>query len=143
MKKRIRFGIVVGIAVVILALAGYGGLKLRAANSLPGSNCTSSGNAVITVTIAHGKVSSTLNTFSPGICLRFLVHNSDSSAYDFLIKNPTNNSLLAAATNIAAGQTAQLDYSFADAPSWTPINLVCTQTGQSTAISTEQVYLSK
>lgn len=144
MKKRIRFGIVLGIAVVLIALAAYGGTRyMQAASTLPGSNCKSSGDAVVTITIAHGKLSSSLDTFSPGICFRFLVHNSDSSAYDFLIKDQTGNTLFAASTNIASGQTAQLDYSFSDAPSWTPVNLVCTQTGQSAVVSTEQVYLSR
>lgn len=144
MKKRIRFGIVLGIAVVLIALAGYGGSRfLHAASTLPGSNCSSSGDAVVNVTIAHGKITSSLSTFSPGICFRFLVQNKDSNAYDFLIKDQSGNTLFAASTNIASGQTAQLDYSFADAPSWTPVNFVCTQAGQSSAVSTEQVYLSR
>lgn len=144
MKKRIRFGVVLGIAVVLIALAAYGGSRyLRAASTLPGSNCVSSEDAVVTITISHGKISSSLDTFSPGVCFRFLVHNTDASAYDFLIKDQTGNTLLAASTNIASGQTARLDYSFANAPSWTPVDLVCTQTGQSAAVSTEHVYLSR
>src|SRR5690242_2929158 len=94
MKKRIRFGIVLGIAVVLIALAGYGGSRyLHAASPLPGSNCKSSGDAVVNVTIAHGKITSSLSTFSPGICFRFLVQNKDSSVYDFLIKDQTGNTL--------------------------------------------------
>ena len=145
MKKRLKFSIVVGIALVLLAIAGVvGGSKfLHAASALPGSNCTASGEAIVNVTIARGTITTSLDSISPGICFRFLIQNKDHQAYDFLFKQPGGNTVLAASTNIAPGQTASLDYVFADAPSGTVVNLVYTPTGQQNALATYQIYLAR
>lgn len=145
MQKHLKFGIVIGVLVVLLAIVGIFGSSrfLQASSTLPGSNCTASGNAVINVTLAKGKITPSLDSISPQICFRFLIENKGSDSYDFLIKEPGTGTVLAASTNIGAGQTASLDYMFADSPSGTPVNLVYTLSGQKTALATYQVYLAR
>jgi len=145
MQKRLKFGLVIGVLVVFLALVGIFGSSrlLRASSTFPGSNCTASGNAVVNVTLETGKISTSLDSISPQICFRFLIENKGSNAYDFLIKEPGTGTVLAASTNIGTGQTASLDYMFADSPSGTPVNLVYTQTDQKTALATYQIYLAR
>ncbi|HEY1354430.1 MAG TPA: hypothetical protein VGF67_32875 [Ktedonobacteraceae bacterium] len=145
MQKRFRFGIALGTFVVLLALVGIFGSSrlLQAANTLPGSNCTASGNAVVNVTLTRGKIATSLDSISPQICFRFLIENKGAAAYDFLIKEPGTGTVLAASTNIGAGRSTSLDYMFADSPSGTLVNLVYTLSGQQTTLVTYQVYLAR
>lgn len=144
MKKRLRFGLVIGAVVVVLAIAGFAGGRhlIGAASTLPGDNCTA-GAAVVSVTIESGKITSSLASFSPQICYSFAVTNNDKQAYDFLIEDPGSNTVLAAITNIAAGQTGSVAYSFAPATSQTPVNFVYTATGSQTPLGTQQLFLSQ
>lgn len=145
MQKHLRFAIAIGILIMLLALVGIFGSSrlLQASSTLPGSNCTASGNAVVNVTLAKGKITTSLDSISPLICFRFLIENKGSASYDFLIKESGTGTVLAAATNIGAGQTVSLDYMFADSPSGTPVNLAYTQSGQKTALATYQIYLAR
>jgi hypothetical protein len=145
MQKRFRFVIVIGILVVLVAIIGIFGSSrlLQASSTLPGSNCTASGNAVVNVTLSRGKIATSLDSISPQICFRFLIQNKGAAAYDFLIKEPGTGTVLAASTNISTGQTASLDYMFADSPSGTLVNLVYTLSGQPAVLVTYQVYLAR
>lgn len=145
MRKRFRFGIALAVLVVLLAIVGiFGGSRLlQASSTLPGSNCSASGNAVVNVTLSRGKIATSLDSISPQICFRFLIQNKGASAYDFLIKEPGTGTILAASTNISSGQTASLDYMFADSPSGTLVNLVSTLSGQQSGQVTYQVYLAR
>ncbi len=146
MKKRLRFGLVIGAVVVVLAIVGFVGVHriTQAASTLPGANCTASGNTVVDVTISNGAISSSLVSFSPGICYTFSVTNNDQKAYDFLIEQPgASSSVLTSITDIDAGKTGTVDYSFASALTDTPVNFVYTATGQQTPISTKQFFLAQ
>src|SRR5260370_14985681 len=91
MKKRVRFGIVLGFMLVMLLAAGFMGASkfLYAATNPPGANCTSVPDAEVDVVIDHGKISNALDSFAPGICFRFVITNNDAQAYDFMIRVPT------------------------------------------------------
>lgn len=145
MHKHLKLGLVVGLAIVLIAGFGLtGGARfMHSATTPPGSNCISSPDAVVNVTLAKGSVTSSLNTFSPGICFRFLITNTDQNMYDFLITQANGDGVLATASAISRGKTVRLDYVFAEAPSWTPVNFVCALSGQQKPISTEEVYLAK
>jgi hypothetical protein len=145
MQKRFRFSIAIGILVVLLAIVGIFGSSrfLHASSTLPGSNCTASGNAVVNVTLTRGKIATSLDSISPLICFRFLIQNKGAAAYDFLIKESGTGTVLAASTGIDAGQTVSLDYMFADSPSGTLVNLVYTLSGQQRVLVTYQVYLAR
>lgn len=145
MRTHLRPGLIVGIAILLIAGFGLiGGTRfMHSATTPPGSNCISSSDAVVNVTLAKGSVTSSLNTFSPGICFRFLIANTDQNVYDFLITQPNGGEVLATASTISHGQTVRLDYTFAEAPSWTPVDFVCALSGQQKPISTEEVYLAK
>lgn len=145
MQKRFRLALALGIFIVLLAIVGIFGSSrlLQASSTLPGSNCTASGYAVVNVTLTRGKIATSLDSISPQICFRFLIENKGSSTYDFLIKEPGTGTVLAASTHIDAGQTASLDYMFADSPSGTLVNLVYTLSGQQTVLVTYQVYLAR
>jgi hypothetical protein len=145
MHKHLKLGLVVGLAIVLIAGFGLiGGTKfMHSATTPPGSNCISSPDAVVNVTLSKGSLVSSLDTFSPGICFRFLITNTDQNVYDFLIMQPNGGEVLATARTISHGQTVRLDYAFAEAPSWTPVDFVCAFSGQQKPISTEEVYLAK
>lgn len=145
MKKRFRFGLVIGLVVALLAVVGFVGAHqlISAASSPPGSNCTGSDNAIVNVTISEGKISSSLASISPDICFRFLITNNDKEAHDFLIKQPGDSTVLAAVSNITPGQTETLDYTFADALTGTPIDLSYAPAGQQTPLTTYKIYLAR
>ncbi|HEX7734817.1 MAG TPA: hypothetical protein VF458_08135 [Ktedonobacteraceae bacterium] len=144
MQKRLRFGLVIGVVVVVLAIGGFFGGRafIRADSNLPGSNCTANG-AYVTVAISNAKIESSLASFSPGDCYGFIITNNDKQAHDFLIEQPGSNTVLAAATNIAAGGQATVDYQFAPANSETPVNLVYSAAGDPTPLGTEQLFLAQ
>lgn len=145
MKKRLRFGLVIGAVVLVLAIAAFAGLhsRINAASSLPGSNCDA-GDAFVNITLANGKITSSLASFSPQICYGFSVTNNGKQAYDFLIESAENSgTVLAAISNIAAGQTANVDYKFAPATTDTPVNLIYTATGDQTPLGTQQLFLAE
>jgi len=145
MKKRLRFGLVIGAIVVVLLIGAVLGSRsfLHADSNLPGDNCQANG-AYVTVTIAHGTINSSLSSFSPGVCYGFIITNNEAQARDFLIEQPDGNKVLAAVINIDAGGKATLDYQFAPATSETPINLVYSAAGDRTPLGTEQLsWLSR
>lgn len=144
MKKRLRFGLVIGVVVVVLAVAGILGSHrfTSAASELPGSNCTADA-AFVTISITDGRITSSLASFSPQVCYGFTITNNDKQAYNFLIEEPGTNTVLASATNIAPGQSGSVDYQFAPATSQTPVNLVYTSTDDQTPIGTKQLFLAQ
>ncbi|HEY0754698.1 MAG TPA: hypothetical protein VGD98_12100 [Ktedonobacteraceae bacterium] len=144
MNKRLRFGLVIGAVIVVLAIiATIGGRTLLHADSgLPADNCTADA-AFVNITINNGHISSSISSFSPGVCYGFIVTNSDKQAYDFLIVQPGSNTVLAAATNIASGGSGTVDYKFAVVTSETPINITYTAPGDKTPLGTEQLFLAQ
>jgi hypothetical protein len=144
MKKRFKFGIIVGIVLVCVLLIGYGSTKLiRAATTIPGSNCTASGDAVVNVTITEDTITSSLSSISPDVCFQFLITNHGKQAYDLLIKQAGSDNILAGISDLAAGQTKSLDYQFADAQTGTAINVSDTLTGQQATLNTHAFYLER
>jgi hypothetical protein len=144
MQKRLRFGLVIGAVVVVLVIVAFAGQHalLRADSNLPGSNCTG-GTAFVDITIENGKLASSLASFSPSLCYTFTITNNDQKAYDFLIKDPGNNTILAAVTNVAAGDKGTVDYQFAPATSETPIDLIYTAPGTTDALGSAHLFLAQ
>jgi hypothetical protein len=150
MKKRVRFGIILGFLLVMLAAAGFFGASrfLRASTNPPGANCVSVPETEIDVVISHGKIGSMRNAFAPDICFRFMITNNDAQAYDFMIRVPTtgdraHSTILAEVDNIAPGQSMRLDYKLNQSPLGSQGEIVFFPAGQEQALTIFPFYMQR
>lgn len=148
MKKRVRFGIVLGFLLLMLVVVGFFGASrfLQASTNPPGANCSSKPEAEIDIVISHGKIANTLSSFAPGICFRLMITNKDAQAYDFMVRVPTtgdraHSTILAEIDNVAPGQSMRLDYKFDQTLPGTQREFAFLVSGQEQVLTTYAVYL--